>query len=344
MASIRKEIFLQKEYLGGSRISTVYFGGGTPSLLSKGQILDIFGALTEYFPIDKDAEVTLEANPDDLSKEKLKALAETPVNRLSIGIQSFREEDLKLMNRAHNSQQAVDCVINAQKAGFQNITIDLIYGLQTLANDQWRENIRKAMDLKVQHISCYSLTVEPRTALASFIKAGKVLPADTEKSAAQFEILMEEMRNNNFLHYEISNFCKEGFYSKHNSNYWKGEKYLGFGPSAHSFDGISRQWNVKSNSAYISAIQTEELPFEKEELTEAQRYNEYVLTTLRTIWGTDLAFLRQAFSENMLFHFLKEMKPFLDQKKLIRDKERVFLTDKGKLFADKIASDLFYVS
>lgn len=341
LEAIRREISLRQEYLGTKNLGTVYFGGGTPSMLLNGEILEIFSEISHYFLIDKDAEITLEANPDDLTLEKLKELADTPINRLSIGIQSFREKDLKFLNRIHTSNDAVESVKNAQRAGFKNITIDLIYGIQSLSNDQWKENIQRALELDVQHISCYSLTIEPKTALAAFIKKGEARPIDPQKGAEQFVILMEEMRKNNFIHYEISNFCKEGFYSKHNSNYWKGEKYLGLGPSAHSFDGRSRQWNVKSNSAYINSLGKNVVPFEKEVLTEAQRYNEYVLTALRTIWGVDIDHIRKTFSSNILSHFEKEKQLFLDGGMIFQDNDRVLLSGKGKLFADRIASDLF---
>ncbi len=341
LSALAKEIRLQKEYLGTQKIQTVYLGGGTPSVLSKDELMAIFAELNSHFDIDKDAEVTLEANPDDLSAEKLAELSQTPVNRLSIGIQSFRDEDLLFLNRIHSSKEAIDSVRNAQKAGFKNITIDLIYGIQTLTNDQWKKNIATALELDVPHLSCYSLTVEPKTPLASFIQKGKMESTDPKKSAEQFEILMGEMKKNNFVHYEISNFCKEGFYSRHNSNYWKGEWYLGLGPSAHSFNGTSRQWNVKSNAAYISSLEKNTVPFEKEELTEIQRYNEYVLTSLRTIWGVDTAHIKQVFSENIFIHFQKELLQFREKGLLVSDNDRVFLSDKGKLFADKIASELF---
>jgi oxygen-independent coproporphyrinogen-3 oxidase len=356
--ALKKEIYLQKDYLlppsvplsfgrgvrGEVGVRSVYFGGGTPSVLSRGEINEIVDELSRYFSIDKDAEITLEANPDDLTKEKLKELSHTPVNRLSIGIQSFRDEDLKFLNRIHDSPAAIRSVKDAQNAGFKNITIDLIYGIQTLTNEQWKKNIQTAFSLEVPHISCYSLTVEPKTALAAFIKKGKAHPVDPQKSAEQFEILMSEMAKNNFIHYEISNFCKEGFYSKHNSSYWKGVNYLGLGPSAHSYNGKSRQWNVSSNSAYSNSIQKNIQPFEKEILTESQLYNEYILTSLRTIWGTHLDVIRKRFPLSYFSHFLKESEKFLTQKLLKKEGEKILLTDKGKLFADKIASDLFVIS
>lgn len=344
LIALKNEVRLQKGYLGTETINTVYFGGGTPSLLSDEQINDIFDELTKYFSIDRNAEITLEANPDDLSREKLNELSKTPVNRLSIGIQSFRDEDLKFLNRAHSGAEAIDSVLNAQKAGFKNITIDLIYGIQTLTNDNWQRNIETALGLGVPHISCYSLTVEPKTALASFIQNGKAPSVDSQKSADQFEMLMSEMKANGYVHYEISNFCKEGSYSRHNSSYWKGEKYLGLGPSAHSYDGSSRQWNVKSNTAYIRTLEMDKVPFEKELLSESQKFNEYVLTSLRTIWGIDLDFVRRSFSESIFSHLNNEIRPYLSEKALCQKNGKLMLTDKGKLFADKIASDLFLVA
>jgi len=344
LSALKKEIALRKHYLAGQTIHTVYFGGGTPSVLSRGEILEVYEELSKFFSIDAKAEVTLEANPDDLSEEKLKELAQTPVNRLSIGIQSFRDEDLKFLNRVHSSADAVVSVKNAQKAGFKNITIDLIYGIQTLSNEQWKQNIETVISLDVPHTSCYSLTVEPATALHSFIQKGKVAEPDPSKSADQFDILMEVMDKHNFIHYEISNFCKEGYYSRHNSNYWKGEHYLGLGPSAHSYNGSSRQWNVKSNSAYIRSLGKDLVPFEKEELTEIQKYNEYILTSLRTIWGIDPGYIKESFPENIASHFEKTSRPFLLQKMLVQDKGKIVLTAKGKLLADRIAQDIFFGS
>jgi oxygen-independent coproporphyrinogen-3 oxidase len=341
LTALKKEIFLQKGYVDSKNINTIYFGGGTPSILSSADVVEIMEEISKYFSIDKAVEITLEANPDDLSKEKLDQLAQTPINRLSIGIQSFRDEDLKFLNRIHSAKDAVESVSNARKAGFDNITIDLIYGIQTLKNEDWQKNIEMAMSLDVPHISCYSLTVEPRTALNSFIEKGKIGNIDSVKSAEQFEMLMREIEKSNFVHYEISNFCKEGYYSKHNSNYWKGEKYLGLGPSAHSYNGDSRQWNVRSNGAYIGSIDNDIVPFEIETLTEPQKYNEYILTSLRTIWGADMDFIKRSFSRDVFSHFEKEIQPFFKQELLLLDKEKVFLTNKGKLFADRIASDLF---
>lgn len=342
--ALRKEILLQKDYLGTKNINTVYFGGGTPSILSPEEILCLCDELSKYFFIDPKAEITLEANPDDLKEEKLNQLRQTPVNRLSIGIQSFSDVDLKFLNRIHNSEEAIECVRKAKDAGFENISIDLIYGIHTLTNKQWKKNLDLAFALDVQHVSCYSLTVEPKTALHSYIRKGRIKNISSKKSTEQFKILMKEMSKNYFIHYEISNFCKEGFHSKHNSNYWKGVNYLGLGPSAHSFDGNSRQWNVKSNSVYINYLNKNLLPIEREVLTEIQKYNEYILTSLRTIWGMDFNFVKNKFSQKLFSHMEKECDILIQKKMLSQKDEKIFLTHKGKLFADKITSDLFAVS
>jgi oxygen-independent coproporphyrinogen-3 oxidase len=350
LVALKKEIYLKKNFFfneaDGSRdrISTVYFGGGTPSLLSITELMNVFELLYKTFEIDKDAEITLEANPDDLTKEKTKALKDTPVNRLSIGIQSFYDEDLKLMNRVHNATEALQIIRLAQDNYFHNISIDLIYGVPTLTHEKWKKNLRTAFDMDVKHISAYCLTVEPKTALAKFVATGKIKNVDEQHSSEQFEILLREMKKNDFQQYEISNFCKEEFYSKHNSNYWLKEKYLGLGPSAHSYNGIARQWNVSNNTAYIHALETpdpEQSLFEQETLTTPQRYNEYILTSLRTMWGSDLLYIQKQFGSKFLGHCLKEAARYLYSEQLIQQDDKLFLTDAGKLFADKIASDLF---
>lgn len=342
LVAIKKEIFLQKEYLKTKNINTVYFGGGTPSLLSKEEVFEIWNEIEKYFSVGADAEITLEANPDDLSIEKLAELSQTPINRLSIGIQSFSDADLKLLNRVHTSKEAFDSVNNAKDAGFKNITIDLMYGIHTLTNERWKQNLEKVFSFDVQHVSCYSLTVEPRTALHSFIQKGQLENIDVKKSAEQFEILMEYMAKNKFIHYEISNFCKEGFYSRHNSSYWKGHSYLGLGPSAHSYDGCSRQWNVRNNSSYINSTNNNILLYEREELTEVQKFNEYILTALRTIWGVDLIHVQKFFSDAVVAHLTREISAFIENKMIFREGEKLFLTNKGKLYADSITSNLFF--
>ena len=343
--SLKKEIEFRKDYLGtnfgNEKIESVYFGGGTPSVLSKDELLSIFDELNSFFNIDSKAEITLEANPDDLSKQKIKELSETPVNRLSIGIQSFSDSDLLFLNRIHTSREAISAVKNSQDLGFSNITIDLIYGIQTMTNEEWKKNLESAFSLDVQHISSYCLTIEYKTALNRFISSGKIKNIDDRKGAEQFEILMNEMHKNNFIHYEISNFGKENYFSRHNSNYWKGKKYLGLGPSAHSFDGESRQWNVASNTAYIQAISETKIPFEKETLSRNQKFNEYILTSLRTMWGVDLNYVKQYFSPEMNAALLSAAVEIQKKELAILNNGCIVLTKRGKLFADKIASDLF---
>ena len=341
LIALKKEIELQKDYLGKETISTIYFGGGTPSLLSETELMSVFEMLHREFVIAPTAEITLEANPDDITKEKINELKHTPVNRLSMGIQSFFDEDLKLMNRAHTSKEAETAVKLSQDKGFENITIDLIYGIPTLTNQNWKHNLNTTFDLEVKHISAYCLTVEPKTALAHQIKTGKISNVDEQQSSEHFEMMLDEMNKHGFTQYEISNFCKPGFHSKHNSSYWLKENYLGLGPSAHSFNGTSRQWNISNNPLYIQALLKGEMNFEKEELTSNQRYNEYVLTSLRTMWGSDLGYVETQFGIPYLTHCMAEARPYLESKKLLLKENKLFLSDQGKLFADKIASDLF---
>jgi oxygen-independent coproporphyrinogen III oxidase len=342
--ALKREIILQKDYLNTKKISTVYFGGGTPSMLSQKELLNIFDTLHTYFEIDSDAEITLEANPDDLTKIKIRELKETDINRFSIGIQSFYDEDLMMMNRVHNSSEALSAVKYAQDSGFENISIDLIYGIPQLTEHKWRNNLQIAFTLNVKHISAYCLTVEPKTALAHAISAGKMKDVDEQQSTDHFGIMLEGMKNNNFIQYEISNFCKEGNYSKHNSNYWLKENYLGLGPSAHSYNGMSRQWNVSNNAIYIAELEKNKLKFEREELTPVQRYNEYILTSLRTMWGSDLQMIGQNFGNEFSEYCLKEAGRYIASGDLLIEKNKLFLTDKGKLIADRIASDLFLIT
>ncbi len=335
--AILKEVELQRNYLQGESIKTIYFGGGTPSLLEQSDLDTILKKINEIHEVAGDAEITLEANPDDLTLEKLKQLSDSPINRLSIGTQSFSEVDLKFMNRAHNSKEAIECIENAKKLGFENMTIDLIYGTPTMSDEQWEMNMQTAFDFEIPHLSCYCLTVEPNTALDHFVKNKKAQPVDEERAARQFERLIDHCNEEGYDHYEISNFGKKGWYSKHNSAYWLGEKYLGIGPAAHSFDGISRQWNISHNAKYIAALKEGKLLSEKEELTPESRYNEYVMTSLRTIWGTDFNKIEKGFQS----HFLKEIETYQQSKDVIQNGDTFSLSKKGKLLADRIASDLF---
>ncbi|MCX6232205.1 MAG: radical SAM family heme chaperone HemW [Bacteroidetes bacterium] len=337
------EIASQKNYLQHETVSTIYFGGGTPSLLEQKEIQEILHQLNQYYKISDKAEITLEANPDDLSDEKLKALAATSINRLSIGIQSFFDDDLTYLNRSHSAEQAISAILKAQMAGFSNLSIDLIYGIPTLSNIAWKDNIETVLKLNIPHISAYSLTVEPNTALDVFIKKGKMKAVDEEKALQQFEILMNMLAEDNYIHYEISNFCKDGFISQHNSNYWKQKKYLGLGPSAHSYNLTSRQWNVASTSKYIQAVKNGEQSFEKEELSLSQQFNEYILTGLRCNWGINETEILDKYGVDNFEYFIKNIGKFID-KGLIENHEGCYiLSRQGKFFADGIASELFKV-
>ena len=339
--AICHEIILRKNYLSDEKIESIYFGGGTPSLLNEIQLVKLIRILHETFDVVADAEITLEANPDDLTKENLLIFKTSGINRLSIGIQSFREQDLIVMNRAHNVEQALMCVKDAKEAGFENISIDLIYGLPDMSGDDWRKNLEIAFSLDVDHLSCYSLTVEPKTALAKMIQQHKVSDIDDAQSALHFEMLMDETAIHNFEHYEISNFARHKKYSKHNTSYWQRKKYLGVGPSAHSFDGDTRQWNVYNNSIYLRTLKNSEIPFEREELTGKDKLNEYLLTSLRTMWGMNLNFVKNNFGNDAAFELEKKLSLLIDEQ-LVEVKDNNFiLTRKGKYFADKISLQLF---
>jgi oxygen-independent coproporphyrinogen III oxidase len=341
LQAVIKEIKLQKGYLNGETIETIYFGGGTPSLLNADEINLLTGAIISLHTVSSNAEITLEANPDDLSREKVMALRQTPVNRLSIGIQSFFDEDLKWMNRAHHAGEAETSVKRAQDAGFENITVDLIYGYPLLSDKKWKQNLEKVFELGVPHVSSYSMTVEPRTALASFIKNKKQPAMNEQQSAEQFLLLMDAMQAQGFEHYEISNFCKPGHYSRHNSNYWKGVKYLGIGPSAHSYNGETRQWNIANNAKYIQALEKGQIPAETELLTETNRLNEYIMTSLRTMWGLDINRLNQI-AKGASDDLIKAAGESFEREWIVQKEHTVYLTQTGKLYADHIASELFF--
>jgi oxygen-independent coproporphyrinogen III oxidase len=341
LAALEKEIILQKDYLQGEKIETVYFGGGTPSILSATEILRIFENINSIHDIAQDAEITLEANPDDLSREKLLAFRQTPINRFSIGIQSFFEEDLKFMHRAHNAEEASASIKTAQDVGFENLTIDLIYGTPTMDNERWVQNLEKANLFDIPHISSYCLTVEPKTLLEKQVKKGVLKPVDEEKAAEQFEILMQNLSDKGFEHYEISNFAKPNCHARHNSNYWLGKKYLGLGPSAHAYDGVSRQYNISNNSLYISSLQQNMLNFEKEILNPTQRYNEYILVALRTKWGVQSSQIQKMGNEFWL-HFQANSKSFIEKKQILVENNTFTLSKEGKMLADYIAVELFF--
>lgn len=336
-----REIALRKDYLSDQTIGTIYFGGGTPSLLSGDEIKRLLDKVYEQFDVLPDAEITLEANPDDLTREKIRELKSSPVNRLSIGIQSFRDDDLKWMNRAHTSTEADYAVKCAQDHGFENITIDLIYSIPGMTDAAWKQNLLMAFDLQVQHISAYGLTIEPRTFFGHQQKKGQLTEMEQERSGGQFLLMLDEMDAHGFEQYEVSNFCKSGFESKHNSSYWKGNHYIGYGPSAHSFDGNSRQWNVSNNSIYIKELAAGKLPYEKEELSQTMRLNEYIMTGLRTKWGIDLRRITTEYSFDFQKEYADMIADLSHDGRLILENDLIILTRKGLLTADRIASDFF---
>jgi oxygen-independent coproporphyrinogen III oxidase len=337
--AIIKEAELRKDQIIEG-IHTVYFGGGTPSLLAIEDLRFIITELKRLFIVAPGAEITLEANPDDINEEKLLQWKESGINRLSIGIQSFFEEDLQWMNRAHNAQQAVDSLQLALKQ-FDNITIDLIYGTPTLTDENWKRNVEKAIELNIPHLSCYALTVEPKTALDTLIQQKKKENIDAEKQARHFELLVQWTKDAGYEHYEISNFAKPGYRSRHNSSYWQGKPYLGLGPSAHSFNGSEREWNVSNNALYLKSIEQGIVPSEKEVLTDTQQLNEYVMTSLRTMEGLSLQFVSVNWGSDMANAIKKDAAIFLDEGTMTASNDHLILTDAGKLLADGIAAELF---
>ena len=339
--ALAKEIALQKDYLNGALVETIYFGGGTPSLLEGGEINFLLDTIAQHHQVSTNAEITLEANPDDLTREKVQSLRQTAINRFSIGIQSFYDEDLLWMNRAHRSNEAEASVKRVQDAGFNNITTDLIYGYPLLTHEKWEHNMNLTFALQVPHVSAYSMTVEPRTALAAFIKKKQTPPVSDQQSAEQFTRLMERMQQQKFEHYEISNFGKPGHHSRHNANYWKGVPYLGIGPSAHAFNGQTRQWNIANNTQYLKALTLNQIPAEIEHLTTVNRLNEYIMTSVRTIWGLDLDRL-DTIASGSTHVLLKNAQQFLNNQWLNRQAQTLTLTPAGKLYADHIAAELFF--
>jgi oxygen-independent coproporphyrinogen III oxidase len=339
--ALKVEMKMRNNYLAGEEVSTIYFGGGTPSMLNADEINNLLYAVIDNFDVAENVEITLEANPDDISFEKLIDLRHAGINRLSIGIQSFFDEDLEYLNRIHDARQAITAVQSAQAAGFRNITIDLIYGIPTLSDERWISNILRATSLGVQHISAYALTVEARTPLEWMIRKGRTKPVDEEQSIRHFAYLSKLMQENDFIQYEISNFCKEGWFARHNSNYWNGEKYIGIGPSAHSFNGKSRQWNAAGITSYTDYIANGSGPFGEETLTIVQQYNEFVMTSLRTMWGCSTDEIAQRFGQKYKNYFNNLAEQYLNRELLIRKGETFLLTTKGILMADAISSDLF---
>lgn len=341
--ALAKEIQLRKNEFKDEVVETIYFGGGTPSILEIGDIRLLIDSVYQNYNVIENPEITVEANPDDLSEERIIALSENKVNRLSIGIQSFFEEDLKLMNRAHNSAEAKKCLEIATQY-FDNISIDLIYGIPGLGNEKWLRNVETALSFNVPHISSYALTVEPKTALDKFIKKGIIPMPDDEVAQEHFHLLVDKLEENGFIHYELSNFGKEGYFSKNNSSYWLGKKYLGIGPSAHSYDGISRSWNISNNALYLKALAENQLPSEAETLTKTDRYNEYVMTGLRTVWGISLDRIEAEFGVEYLDYLNRQTEKYIEDHLLFVDENTLRTTKNGKFLADGIASDLFLLN
>ena len=343
--AIVKEIILtpilQNEQVKKEIVSTLYFGGGTPSILSVDELRLIFEALHDRFVFEDDIEITLEANPDDITDVKLKEWKYLGINRLSVGIQSFAEAELVWMNRAHSAAESLLCIDKIKQAGFTNFSVDLIYGSPILSDEDWNRNVDIVIEKNIPHISCYALTVEPKTALDKMIAQHKKENVDAEKQARQFLLLMDWMQEAGYEHYEISNFAKPGLRSKHNSSYWSGEKYYAFGPAAHAFDGQRRRWNVANNSLYIQSLQNNIIHFEEEVLTKTQQLNEYIMTTLRTIEGLNLNYVGEIFGEKESERIKSAGEKYVSAGKLKTVNNKLILTREGKLFADGIASDLF---
>lgn len=341
--ALAKELVLRKEEFKNQKVETIYFGGGTPSLLSITELKLLIDEVYKHYDVVENPEITLEANPDDLTADQINDFSDSPINRLSIGIQSFFEDDLKLMNRAHNADEAKECLFLAIRQ-FDNISIDLIYGIPGMSNARWIQNIETALSFNIPHISSYALTVEPRTALANFIKKGVIKNVDDDLAQEQFHIMIEKLEAAGYIHYELSNFGKPGYFSRNNSAYWHGKPYLGIGPSAHSFDGKHRGWNVRNNTKYIKALEADIIPIEIETLSITDKYNEYVMTGLRTIWGVNLENVEHDFGKEYKNYLLEQSQKYITEHLLYLEDDRLRVTKKGQFLSDGIASDLFMVN
>ncbi len=341
--ALQQELKLRKNEFKDQLVETVYFGGGTPSVLTTNEIQNMITTIYQNYQVVEDPEITLEANPDDLSAHKIIELSKSAVNRLSIGVQSFFDEDLKLMNRAHSAQEAIES-LSIATSYFDNISIDLIYGIPDMTNERWEKNIAKALSFNIPHISSYALTVEPKTALASFVRRGIVKPIDDAVAQEHFNILLNKMEANEFVNYEVSNFGKAAYFSKNNTAYWLGKKYLGIGPSAHSYNGVRRGWNISNNAKYIKSIAAGELPIQEEVLSKQDRYNEYVMTGLRTIWGVSLMKISEEFGMDYHRYIRQQARKYLEEKLLIEENQTLLTTRKGKFLVDGIAANLFMIN
>jgi len=341
--ALAKEIQIRKTEFKDEVVETIYFGGGTPSRLPIANLRLQMNSIYENYSVAENPEITLEANPDDLSEDYLITLSKIGINRLSIGIQSFFEDDLVMMNRAHNSEEAKKCLELATQY-FDNISLDLIYGIPGMSNEKWKQNIETALSFGIPHISSYALTVEPKTALNKLIQTGKIAKPSDDLAQEHFSILVETLEDNGFVHYELSNFGKENYFSKNNSAYWLGKKYIGIGPSAHSYDGVSRSWNISNNAIYLKSLEENKLPNEIEILSKTDRYNEYIMTGLRTIWGVSLDRIATEFGNDYLDYLQKQSQKFINDDLLFIENKILKPTQKGKFLTDGIASDLFYLN
>lgn len=339
ISALKKEADLRSNYLAGNTVSTIYLGGGTPSVLTVEEIGSVLNHLRNCFSVDKEYEITIELNPDDVTIDYLKGLADTGINRVSLGVQSWRDEDLKMMNRRHTAAQAHDALVNLSEAGFSNISVDLIYGIPGMGTCEWASGLDKTLSFDIKHLSAYHLTIEPGTVFNRMKEKGSLIEIDEDESTAEFNILLEKTGSAGFINYEISNFGKPGYFSIHNTNYWKQVPYLGLGPSAHSFNGYSRQWNVKDLKKYIKAINSGQLLFEKEELDIKTKFNEYVMTSLRTMWGIDLEYIEKIFEKEGYDYIVNLSGKFIDYGLMKQDNKNLMLTNQGKMISDNIISE-----
>ena len=340
--AIINELFIRKDYLETQKINSIYLGGGTPSILKDSLLEKIFIAINHNYILSENTEVTIECNPEDITKIKLENFKKLGINRISIGVQSFNNHDLIFLDRSHNAEQAINAIELCKEMNFENISIDLMYSLPNQNLSNWKENLNTALNLDIQHISCYSLTVKEKTKLQKQIKQNKVVVADDITSSEHFEILIEKCKSQGFSQYEISNFCKNNLYSKHNVSYWGNNSYLGIGPSAHSYNKKSRQWNVSNNRLYIHNLKKNKLIFETEQLSNKDLYNEYIMKTLRTKWGSNINYIEKTHGIKFVKHLNKETNKWRESGHLYNDKNKILLTNKGKFISDSVISDLFY--
>jgi len=340
--TIVKELNKRQNYIENKEIKTIYFGGGTPTLIEPSKLQNIITEISKIYSLNKDVEITIEANPDDINLQYVQELKKTKINRISIGLQSFFDEDLKLMNRRHTSFENINAVKLLQDKGYTNISGDLIYGLPNMTIENWQKNLSEFFTLNIPHLSAYHLTFEPNTVFSKFLKKGKIKEVPEDDSIKQFDLLISEAKKNKFIHYETSNFAKEGFFSRHNSAYWKQKHYLGLGASAHSYNGNSRQYNISNITEYMKKVGRGSKYFEKEELSKPDKYNDYIITSLRTIWGVDLIFIKNNFGDEYLNFIENKSKLLIEKGLLINEEQTLKITQKGKFIEDNILLDLFF--